>query len=116
MTRARVPFVVGLVLIAGVSARPASAQTPVAAPPRSQPAQSVPPVTAEVQRVREELERLRGSVLEGFKEFEFGLRRQLAGKDREGPVLGGSSDVPQAYRDMVDEYFRSLSRRSGKKQ
>lgn len=60
----------------------------------------------------EELERLRGSVLEGFKEFEFGLRRQLAGKDREGPVLGGSNDVPQAYRDMVDEYFRSLSRRS----
>jgi hypothetical protein len=59
MARARVPFVFGLVLIAGVSARPASAQTPVAAPP----AQGVQPATAEVQRVREELERLR-------KEFE----------------------------------------------
>jgi hypothetical protein len=62
----------------------------------------------------EELERLRGAVLEGFKEFEFGLRRQLGATDRDGPVLGGSNDVPQAYRDMVNEYFRSLSRRPRK--
>jgi hypothetical protein len=56
MARARVPFVFGLVLIAGVSARPASAQTPVAAPASQGPSvQSIPPVTAEVQRVREEL-------------------------------------------------------------
>jgi hypothetical protein len=59
----------------------------------------------------EELERLRGAVLEGIKEFEFGLRRQLGAVDRNGPVLGGSDDVPQAYRDLVNEYFRSLSRR-----
>jgi hypothetical protein len=59
----------------------------------------------------EELERLRGSVLEGMKEFEFGLRRQLGATDRAGPVLGGNDDVPQAYRDMVNEYFRSLSRK-----
>lgn len=59
----------------------------------------------------EELERLQGAVLEGIKEFEFGLRRQLGVVDKNGPVLGGSDDVPAAYRDMVNEYFRSLSRR-----
>jgi hypothetical protein len=62
----------------------------------------------------EELERLRASVVEGLKEFEFGLRRQLGAADKEGPVLGGSEDVPQAYRDLVNEYFRSLSRRPKK--
>lgn len=59
----------------------------------------------------QELERLRGAVLDGIKEFEFGLRRQLGAVDRNGPVLGGSDDVPSAYRDLVNEYFRSLSRR-----
>lgn len=58
-----------------------------------------------------ELERLRGFVIEGAKEFEFGLRRQLGAVDREGPVLGGNEDVPGAYRELVNEYFRSLSRR-----
>jgi hypothetical protein len=58
-----------------------------------------------------ELERLRGSVLDGMKEFEFGLRRQLGSTERAGPVLGGNDDVPQAYRDLVNEYFRSLSRK-----
>jgi hypothetical protein len=60
----------------------------------------------------EELERLRGSLVEGLKEFEFGLRRQLGVKEAGGPVLGGNDDVPQAYRDLVSEYFRSLSRKS----
>lgn len=60
----------------------------------------------------EELARLRTAVLEGFKEFEFGLRRQLGVQDRDGPVLGGGDDVPPGYRDLVSEYFRSLSRKS----
>jgi hypothetical protein len=60
----------------------------------------------------EELERLRAAVLEGMKEFEFGLRRQLGAAERAGPVLGGNDDVPQAYRDLVNEYFRSLSRKA----
>jgi hypothetical protein len=59
----------------------------------------------------EGLARLRSSVVEGFKEFEFGLRRQLAGADADRPVLGGNEDVPQGYRDMVNEYFKSLSKR-----
>lgn len=59
----------------------------------------------------EELARLRVSVLEGFKEFEFSLRRHLGEREREGPVLGGGNDVPPGYRDLVSEYFRSLSRK-----
>jgi hypothetical protein len=50
-------------------------------------------------------------VLEGFKEFEFGLRRQLGDRERAGPVLGGGNDVPPGYRDLVSEYFRALSRK-----
>jgi len=60
----------------------------------------------------DELARLRGAVLEGFKEFEFSLRRQLGEREREGPVLGGGNDVPPGYRDLVSEYFRSLSRKA----
>ena len=59
----------------------------------------------------EELERLRVAVLEGFKEFEFSLRRQLGDKERDGPVLGGNDEVPPGYRDLVSEYFRSLSKK-----
>lgn len=62
----------------------------------------------------EELNRLRGSVVDGFKEFEFALRRQLGEKNRDGPVLGGSEDVPAGYRELVSEYFRSLSRKPKK--
>lgn len=59
----------------------------------------------------EELARLRTAVVEGFKEFEFALRRQLVGVEVDRPALGGSNDVPAGYRDLVDEYFKSLSRR-----
>lgn len=60
----------------------------------------------------EELARLRLAMLEGFKEFEFSLRRQLGDREREGPVLGGGNEVPPGYRDLVSEYFRSLSRKA----
>ena len=60
----------------------------------------------------EELAKLRTAVVEGFKEFEFSLRRQLAGAEKDRPVLGGNEDVPQGYRDLVNEYFKSLSKKS----
>ena len=59
----------------------------------------------------EELARLRGAVVQGFKEFEFSLRRQLAGADVDRPALGGNENVPPGYRDMVNEYFKSLSKK-----
>jgi hypothetical protein len=59
----------------------------------------------------EELARLRGAVVQGFREFEFTLRRQLVGIEADRPALGGNDNVPAGYRDMVNEYFKSLSRR-----
>jgi hypothetical protein len=52
---------------------------------------------------------LRGDVLQGFKEFEFNLRRQVVGVEADRPALGGNESVPAGYRDMVNEYFKSLS-------
>jgi hypothetical protein len=59
----------------------------------------------------EDLARLRSSVVEGFKEFEFSLRREFGDADGDRPTLGGGDDVPAGYRELVNEYFRSLSRR-----
>jgi hypothetical protein len=57
-----------------------------------------------------ELERLQTFVVEGFKRFEYGLRRRASAANTE-PVLSGSDEVPQNYRQLVEEYYRSLSRR-----
>jgi hypothetical protein len=60
------------------------------------------------------LERLQQSLIDGLKAFEFALRRQVEGADKGRPVLGGSGDVPAGFRQMVDEYYRSLSKKSQK--
>lgn len=60
-----------------------------------------------------ELARLRQAVVQGFKEFEFALRRQLGGVEADRPALGGNANVPAGYRDMVNEYFKALSRKPG---
>ena len=59
----------------------------------------------------DELSRLRTAVVQGFKEFEFGLRRQVVGDQTDRPALGGNENVPAGYRDMVNEYFKSLSKK-----
>jgi Domain of unknown function (DUF4175) len=56
------------------------------------------------------LARLQEQVTEGFKAFEFTLRRQLASGDDARPVLGGAQEVSPKYRAMVEEYYRSLGR------
>jgi hypothetical protein len=56
-----------------------------------------------------ELSRLQAFVAEGFKRFEFGLRRELDA-DRNALVLSGKSEVPEEYRKAVEEYYRSLGR------
>jgi hypothetical protein len=60
------------------------------------------------------VERLQDSLIEGLKAFEFALRRQVEGADKGRPVLGGSGDVPAGFRQMVDEYYRSLSKKPQK--
>jgi hypothetical protein len=59
----------------------------------------------------DELARLRGAVVQGFKEYEFTLRRQLGAAEVDRPALGGNENVPAGYRDMVNEYFKSLSKK-----
>lgn len=56
------------------------------------------------------LERLQQEIIAGLKEFEFSLRRELAGSDQERLFLSESDDVPEAYRQLVEEYYKALSR------
>ena len=55
------------------------------------------------------LERLQSAVAEGMKRFEFALRRQSEMKGSE-VFLSGADDVPEAYRKLVEQYYRSLSK------
>jgi hypothetical protein len=57
---------------------------------------------------------LQSAVLQGLKEFEFSLRRQIEGADRERLVLGGSEEVPAGYRKLVEEYYKSLAKKGQK--
>ena len=58
-----------------------------------------------------ELERLQTAIVEGLKEFEFGLRRELEGPAADKLFLSGGDEVPEGYRELVEEYYRSLSER-----
>jgi hypothetical protein len=58
-----------------------------------------------------ELERLQTFVTEGVKRFEYGLRRRAEGQANE-VVLSGSDEVPEQFRKLVEEYYRSLSKSS----
>ena len=56
-----------------------------------------------------ELQRLQSLVAEGLKRFEFGLWRQSEA-DANTIVLSGSDEVPEEFRQLVQEYYRSLAR------
>ncbi len=60
----------------------------------------------------EEVLRLQRAVLEGVKQLEFRLRRDLA-EDEEQLLLDQNGDVPEEFRTLVEEYYRALSRRPG---
>ena len=62
---------------------------------------------------REEIERLQGSVIEGLKAFEFALRRQIEGAGDDKPLLGRTDEVPPGFRQLVEEYYRSLAKKGG---
>ena len=53
---------------------------------------------------------LRAKTLEGFKDFEFGLRRKLGESDSTRVLLQRSGDVPAAYKQNVEEYYRSIGK------
>jgi hypothetical protein len=56
-----------------------------------------------------ELQRLQSQVAEGLKRFEFNLRRRAELKGNE-VFLSGAEDVPEEFRKLVDEYYKSLSK------
>ncbi len=56
------------------------------------------------------LEQLQSAVIAGLKEFEFALRRQLGGGEAPDGGVPGAGEVPPRYRELVEEYYRSLSR------
>ncbi|MDE2774203.1 MAG: hypothetical protein OXI46_10930 [Gemmatimonadota bacterium] len=60
-----------------------------------------------------ELARLQNELREGLQRLEFRLRREVEGDGSERAVLQGSDQVPEGFRDLVEEYFRTLSRAAG---
>jgi hypothetical protein len=55
------------------------------------------------------LDALRDAVVEGLRQFEFSLWRQLGGSDQR-IRLSGDDQVPPGYEERVEEYFRELAR------
>lgn len=53
---------------------------------------------------------LRTKVIDGFKDFEFGLRRRLGDADSTRVLLERTGDVPAAYKQNVEEYYRSIGK------
>ena len=56
-----------------------------------------------------ELLRLQEQVSEGLKRFEFGLRRKVE-DEADRALVSGSDEVPQEFRKLVEQYYKSLSK------
>jgi hypothetical protein len=56
---------------------------------------------------------LEQAVADNIKRFEYTLRRKLD-TDQSQVFLSGSDDVPDQYRKLVEQYYRSLSKGGGK--
>jgi chromosome segregation ATPase len=52
---------------------------------------------------------LQDEILQMLKRLEFGLRREVEGPSEGRAALGGSDDVPDEYRALVEEYYRKLA-------
>ena len=57
----------------------------------------------------EEIARLQTYLREELKRFEYRLRREV-NVESEDLFLASSDDVPPGFRDMIEEYYRALSR------
>ena len=57
--------------------------------------------------------RLEQSVTDNIKRFEYQLRRRLD-QNASQVFLSGTDDVPEQYRKLVEQYYRSLSKGGGK--
>jgi hypothetical protein len=54
--------------------------------------------------------RLQRDVLDRLKAFEFALRRRFEGDAAGRPVIGSTAEIPPQFRELVEEYYRSLAR------
>jgi hypothetical protein len=63
-----------------------------------------------------ELETLRSELVEQWKELELRLRRQLDMDQPEAARVASQERVPERYRTMVEEYYRSISRQRQQQQ
>ncbi|HSM61668.1 MAG TPA: DUF4175 family protein [Longimicrobiales bacterium] len=57
---------------------------------------------------------LQEQILQTLKRLEFGLRREVEGTPDRRAALAGSGDVPDAYRKLVEEYYRKLAGSGGR--
>ena len=58
----------------------------------------------------EEIARLQSFVSENLKRFEYRLRREIDGAEADQLFLAGSDEVPSGFRELIEEYYRALSR------
>lgn len=56
------------------------------------------------------MELLESEVLDSLRQIEFELRRSRFGGEEASVATLGGERIPEAYREMVEEYFRALSR------
>ena len=57
-----------------------------------------------------QLNRLQSQIVEGLKQLEFGLRRELEGEGQDRVFVEGYDEVPTGFQRLVEEYYRALSR------
>jgi hypothetical protein len=61
-----------------------------------------------------QFDRLHAQAADAVKRFEFNLRRRMELKGNE-VLLSGDGDVPEEFRKLVEQYYKSLSKGSDKK-
>jgi hypothetical protein len=57
------------------------------------------------------LEQLQAAAIDRLKKFEFSLRRK-ADTGNDSLSLSGSDQVPEGFRQAIEEYYRSLAKKS----
>jgi len=57
------------------------------------------------------LEKLQAAAIDKMKKFEFSLRRK-AENGNDSLSLSGSDQVPEGFRQAIEEYYRSLAKKS----
>ena len=56
------------------------------------------------------LEKLQAAAIEKLKKFEFSLRRKVD-NGNDSLSLSGSDQVPEGFRQAIEEYYRSLAKK-----